>query len=195
MTDEKFHDLISSYFEETIDDHDLQLLNRELATSSERVKQFNDRRLMIGLVLEHGLSVETELEKEGGEQNQILPAPINESITDVMQDGGSFRWISARSSVLLLSALAASLLLICSGFHLENLTPTRFQRSRPSPTRPMPGGEMEIDHKVAMLPKVNFILRSVLLAWISRMVRPLHYKDLLNLKSFHLIKRFSAVGF
>ena len=112
MTDEKFQELISSYFEETIDDHDLQLLNRELATSSERVKQFNDRRLMIGLVLEHGLSVEAELEEEGGEQNQILPAPINESITDVMQDGGSFRWISARSSVLLLSALAASLLLI-----------------------------------------------------------------------------------
>ena len=69
MTDEKFHDLISSYFEETIDDHDLQLLNRELATSSERVKQFNDRRLMIGLVLEHGLSVEAELEEEGGEQH------------------------------------------------------------------------------------------------------------------------------
>ena len=67
---------------------------------------------MIGLVLEHGLSVEAELEEECGEQNQILPAPINESITDVMQDGGSSRWISARSGVLLLSALAASLLLI-----------------------------------------------------------------------------------
>ena len=38
MTDEKFQELISSYFEETIDDHDLQLLNRELATSSERVE-------------------------------------------------------------------------------------------------------------------------------------------------------------
>ena len=123
MTDEKFQDLISSYFEETIDDHDLQLLNRELATSSERVKQFNDRRLMVGLVLEHGLTVESELEEEGGEQNRILPAPINETITNVMQDGGSSRWSSARSGVLLFSALAASLLLILQWIPLGESDP------------------------------------------------------------------------
>ena len=60
MTDEEFLRLTTLYLEDAIDAGDLELLNRELANSPDRVRQFNDLRLVTGLINEHGRAVESE---------------------------------------------------------------------------------------------------------------------------------------
>ncbi len=57
MKDEEFLRLTTLYLEDAIDDCDLDLLNRELANSPDRVRQFNDMRLVTGLINEHGRAV------------------------------------------------------------------------------------------------------------------------------------------
>ena len=46
MNDEEFLYLATLYLEDAIDARDVQLLNRELANSPDRVRQFNDLRLL-----------------------------------------------------------------------------------------------------------------------------------------------------
>ncbi len=60
MSDEEFLRLTTLYLEDAIDDSDLDLLNRDLANSPDRVRQFNDLRLVTGLINEHGRAVESE---------------------------------------------------------------------------------------------------------------------------------------
>ena len=60
MNDEEFLRLATLYLEDAIDDCDLDLLNRELANSPDHVRQFNDLRLVTGLISEHGRTVESE---------------------------------------------------------------------------------------------------------------------------------------
>ncbi len=60
MSDEEFQRLTTLYLEDAIDVGDLELLNHALANSSERVRQFNDLRLLAGLIGEHGYAVESE---------------------------------------------------------------------------------------------------------------------------------------
>jgi hypothetical protein len=58
MNDQEFMRFATLYLENAIDDKDLELLNRELSNSPDRVRQFNDLRLLTGLIHEHGQSVE-----------------------------------------------------------------------------------------------------------------------------------------
>ena len=59
MKHEEFLHLTTLYLEDAIDAADLELLNRELAHSADRVQQFNDLRLVTGLIKEHGCPVES----------------------------------------------------------------------------------------------------------------------------------------
>ena len=53
MNDEEFLRLTTLYLEDAIDPNDLELLNRDLANSPDRVRQFNDLRLLAGLLHDH----------------------------------------------------------------------------------------------------------------------------------------------
>ena len=60
MKDEAFLRLTTLYLEDALHGSDLDLLNRELANSPDRVRQFNDIRLVTGLINEQGHAVESE---------------------------------------------------------------------------------------------------------------------------------------
>ena len=60
MNDEQFLHLATLYLEDAINEYDLDLLNRELARSTERIRQFNDLRLLAGLINEHGYIIDSE---------------------------------------------------------------------------------------------------------------------------------------
>ena len=59
MNDEEFLRLTTVYLEDALDAGDLELLNRELANSPDRVRQFNDLRLVTGLIHEYGRAFES----------------------------------------------------------------------------------------------------------------------------------------
>jgi hypothetical protein len=59
VNDEEFLQLTTLYLEGEIDASDLELLNRALANSPQRVRQFNDMRLITGLISEHGREVQS----------------------------------------------------------------------------------------------------------------------------------------
>ena len=59
MNNEEFLRLTTLYLEDAINADDLDLLNRELTHSTDRVQQFNDLRLVTGLIKEHGCPVES----------------------------------------------------------------------------------------------------------------------------------------
>ena len=58
MTDKEFLRLVTLYLEDAIDQTDQKKLQSELAHSAERVRQFNDLRLLTGLIHEHGRAME-----------------------------------------------------------------------------------------------------------------------------------------
>ena len=60
MNDEQFLHLATLYLEDSINEYYLDLLNRELARSTERIRQFNDLRLLAGLINEHGYTIDSE---------------------------------------------------------------------------------------------------------------------------------------
>lgn len=60
MNDEQFQHLATLYLEDAINEYDLDLLNRELTRSTERIRQFNDLRLLAGLINEHGYIIDSE---------------------------------------------------------------------------------------------------------------------------------------
>ena len=74
MNDKQFLHLVTLYLEDAIIDCDLELLNLELATSPERVRQFNDLRLLTGLISEHGDAVEPD-------------APNNQTTSGLLKSG------------------------------------------------------------------------------------------------------------
>ena len=74
MNDKQFLHLVTLYLEDAIIDCDLELLNLELATSPERVRQFNDLRLLTGLISEHGDAVEPD-------------APNNQTTSGLLNEG------------------------------------------------------------------------------------------------------------
>lgn len=59
VNNEEFLRLTTLYLEDAINADDLELLNRELTHSADRVQQFNDLRLVTGLIKEHGCPVES----------------------------------------------------------------------------------------------------------------------------------------
>lgn len=56
MTDDDFKRLVTLYLEDAIGEDDRQLLNSELLDAPDRVRQFNDVRILAGMILEHGRS-------------------------------------------------------------------------------------------------------------------------------------------
>ena len=54
MNDEEFNDLATRYLEDGLDQSGRDLLNHELLGSDDRIRQFNDLRMLAGLMLEHG---------------------------------------------------------------------------------------------------------------------------------------------
>ncbi|MEM7559286.1 MAG: FecR domain-containing protein, partial [Planctomycetota bacterium] len=131
MSDEEFLRLTTLYLEDAIDPGDLESLNRELANSPERVRQFNDLRLLTGLILEHGHAVESE--DAALPQKEALPKVLTNSATADFSDGhsnpsSSFQ-LSRRTAAIALAVLAtaASLALIL------NWTGTKEQRENNAP--------------------------------------------------------------
>ena len=59
VNNEEFLRLTTLYLEDAINADDLELLNCELTNSTDRVQQFNDLRLVTGLIKEHGCPVES----------------------------------------------------------------------------------------------------------------------------------------
>ncbi len=57
MTNEEFLRLTTLYLEDVISRSDQQLLNQALANSPDRVRQFNDLRILTGLIHEHGQTI------------------------------------------------------------------------------------------------------------------------------------------
>ena len=78
MTDQEFLRLATLYLEEEIDQVDLATLHRELANSPERVTQFNDLRLLTGLIHEHGRSA--------GSEQVDLTADRDTAASDITRD-------------------------------------------------------------------------------------------------------------
>ncbi len=128
MNDDTFLHLATLYLEDAINAHDLEFLNRELANSNNRVRQFNDLRLLTGLIKEHG---------HGGSSGSIKTTPLQSSqrnvaitsqkeLLDLISDTPSQP--SRRSTVVTLAVLAtaASLLIIWSwlGFGPQKNTGT-----------------------------------------------------------------------
>jgi hypothetical protein len=60
VNDEEFLRLTTLYLEDAIDDGELGLLSRELANSPDRVRKFNDLRLLTGFIHEHGHAVDSK---------------------------------------------------------------------------------------------------------------------------------------
>jgi len=54
MTDEEFQTLANLYLENAIEPADLERFSQELSASADRVREFNDLRLLMGLIHEHG---------------------------------------------------------------------------------------------------------------------------------------------
>ena len=106
MNDGEFQHLVTLYLEDAIDARNLDALNRELANSSDRVRQFNDLRLVMGLINEHGRAVESE---DAGETRHDRQSP------DLATNKESHFWPSRRAiAIALVLATAASLLLLFS---------------------------------------------------------------------------------
>ncbi len=118
MNDEDFLRLITLYLEDAITGVDLEVLNRELANSPDRVRQFNDLRLLTGLINEHGRTNESG-NMSGTGSSLPTDAPDLESAEVVSKSSATsqFKWVrfkaSRRATVVTMAVLAtaASLLL------------------------------------------------------------------------------------
>ena len=95
MTEEEFQQLTTRYLEGVLNEEELERLGYELSGCQERVKQFNDVRLLTGLIHEHG-------------QNAPNPEFRLKSAAAIASPG----WIKSRWTFLAMQAgLAASILL------------------------------------------------------------------------------------
>ncbi|MEE2642341.1 MAG: FecR domain-containing protein, partial [Planctomycetota bacterium] len=108
MNDEEFSRLATLYLEDAIDDNDLELLNRELATSPGRVRQFNDLRLLTGLINEHGRTVETAADGDlKSKRPAAPPAPVSVRADSNVYKPSPRHW-SPKAKAISLTALAAA---------------------------------------------------------------------------------------
>jgi hypothetical protein len=111
MNDEEFLRLTTLYLEDAIDACDLELLNRELANSPDRVRQFNDLRLLTGLIHEHGRAVESanaaDLETHIPSETPGVDSAVVESSRDT---ASQFQFAQCAIAAVVL-ATAASLFL------------------------------------------------------------------------------------
>ena len=122
MNDEKFRRLTTLYIEDAIEASDLELLNRELANSPDRVRQFNDLRLLTGLIKEHGhagnsesITTTTPLPSP-----HTVPMTSQKELLELISDTPSET--SQRTNVItfVVLAAAASLLIILSWLGIDS---------------------------------------------------------------------------
>ena len=130
MNDDTFFRLATLYLEDAINAHDLELLNRELANSTDRVRQFNDLRLLTGLIKEHGHAGSSEsittMSLQSSQRNMAITS--QKELLDLISDAPSQP--SRRSTVITLAVLAtaAALLMILSWLGVDSP-----QNTGPSP--------------------------------------------------------------
>lgn len=123
MNDEDFLRLITLYLEDAITGVDLEVLNRELANSPDRVRQFNDLRLLTGLINEHGRTNESgNMSGPGSSLPTDTPDLESAEVVSKSSAASQFKWArfkrarfkaSRRATVVTMAVLAtaASLLL------------------------------------------------------------------------------------
>ena len=118
MNDEDFLRLITLYLEDAITGVDLEVLNRELANSPDRVRQFNDLRLLTGLINEHGRTNESgNMSGTGSSLPTDTPDLESAEVVSKSSAASQFKWArfkaSRRATVVTMAVLAtaASLLL------------------------------------------------------------------------------------
>ena len=128
MNDEEFLRLTTLYLEDAIDAGDLELLNRELANSPDCVRQFNDLRLLAGLINEHGRAVES-----GNAADLATNSPPESGRFDSSAGGSGANaeshLPSRRSTAIALAVLAA----VASLFLVVNWSGTPPQRDETAP--------------------------------------------------------------
>lgn len=98
MTDEEYQRLVTLYLEDAVDDEELRLLSEELIRSEARVLQFNDIRLLSGLIHEHGRDAGSHSEPSRPATERTYQTPAS------FQKAKLFAWLAA--SVALVLALA-----------------------------------------------------------------------------------------
>jgi len=129
MKHEEFLHLTTLYLEDAIDAADLELLNRELAHSPDRVQQFNDLRLVTGLIKEHGCPVEPATHANLP-TNNLMGSLTSDSLV-----AGSAQTITRqfRPSQLGLAVAGTVLATAASLFIFLPLPDTQTQRNNESP--------------------------------------------------------------
>ena len=122
MKDEEFLKLATLYIEDAIEASDLELLNRELANSPDRVRQFNDLRLLTGLIKEYGHAGNSESITTTTPQPspQTVPMTSQKELLELISDAPSET--SQRTNVItfVVLAAAASLLIILSWLGIDS---------------------------------------------------------------------------
>lgn len=108
MNDEEFLRLTTLYLEDAIDTGDLELLNRELANSPDRVRQFNDLRLVTGLIHEHGCVVESGNAAALGTNSPSENPNIDSSVVGSRRNAASKFKSSQRATAATVAVLAAA---------------------------------------------------------------------------------------
>lgn len=78
MTDEEFQRLTTLYLDGAISEDDCQRMNHELASSPDRVREFNDVRMLIGLIHEHGRNV---VEPGAGETGTMVDPSTRQTVS------------------------------------------------------------------------------------------------------------------
>lgn len=111
MTEKEFMELAALYLEDAIDQGDLELLHRELANSPERVRQFNDLRLLTGLIHEHGRELSSSSDEFPVTKPEILGNAGPSPLSDRRVAGRVAKRFGIVTAIL---ATAASLLLVWS---------------------------------------------------------------------------------
>ena len=116
MTEKEFERLVTLYFEDAIEQGDQDSLQSELANSPERVRQFNDLRLLAGMIHEHGRA----LEVCNADDSSSKPAEDERSNDFVERDGAVAVWrFRPLRIALAVFATAASLLAVLSWADLK----------------------------------------------------------------------------
>ena len=114
MNEEEFLRLTTLYLEDAIDACDLDLLNRDLANSPDRVRQFNDLRLVTGLINEHGRAVEAENAADLRTNIPAEPANFDSPAVGSGPNTASRFRSSWRVTAITLAVLATAALLLLS---------------------------------------------------------------------------------
>lgn len=109
MTDEEFQTLANLYLENAIEPTDLERFSQELSASADRVREFNDLRLLTGLIHEHGpLRDDAE---------NVVEFPGNQSTTSFRSAPGWLSWrpLTSAAAGIIAGILTTTIVLAYTG--------------------------------------------------------------------------------